>query len=220
MSVQWTQTLPHTVYAVRRDPVAVFEGTLSAGQLDAQQISGTFEMANTNGEYGYDGVTRMRWTAAILPSAARDRIDYVGGAKPTGSGRLEGTWNARWAVRSDGFDAHGLCMDFSADALDVLALGCRSPSNAGLQPTRDVDGDGLETFQDTCPELARSGMTDVPGLIQCCTDGDGTVTLGLDCGAATAFQDGYRFDLDARAGAAVVIWEEEEEEEDESTSPS
>lgn len=51
----------------------------------------------------------------------------------------------------------------------------------GLQPDLDLDGDGLESFEDT----------DGDGVIDRCTDGDGDAVDGVDCPADGRFADGY-----------------------------
>lgn len=67
-----------------------------------------------------------------------------------------------------------------ANMLDVLATGC---GFLALQPDADIDGDGLERYQDT----------DGDGAIDRCIDGDGTMIDGTDCTVNPAMADGYSF---------------------------
>jgi len=63
-----------------------------------------------------------------------------------------------------------------------------------VQPDIDLDGDGIETIQTVAQE----------GVISC-TDGDGTVIQGADCGCDPRIADGYSiaFSIDLR-GATVL----------------
>ena len=62
----------------------------------------------------------------------------------------------------------------------VLELGHLEP----LQPDVDLDGDGLERFEDTNPD-------DGVAAIDRCIDGDGAEILGADCVTDPRIQDGY-----------------------------
>ncbi|HUH02640.1 MAG TPA: hypothetical protein VML75_11660 [Kofleriaceae bacterium] len=78
--------------------------------------------------------------------------------------------------------------DFNASALeDVVRLG-------GLQPDIDLDGDGLETI------LAEAG----DGIISC-TDGDGTVIEGADCGCDPRIADGFSIAFDITLVGAGIL---------------
>jgi len=63
--------------------------------------------------------------------------------------------------------------------LDVLIGGCGF--GLSIQPDVDIDGDGLESIDDL----------DHDGVIDQCTDGDGTIITGSNCPTDPAIADGY-----------------------------
>jgi len=66
--------------------------------------------------------------------------------------------------------------------LDMIVGGCGFLPLL-LQPDTDIDGDGLEKYADT----------DDDGVIDRCTDGDGTVIEGTTCTTDFRMADGYSF---------------------------
>jgi hypothetical protein len=92
-------------------------------------------------------------------------------------------------------------------ALDLLALGC-GPFLEGVQPDDDLDGDGLETYHDTCPTPVGGVEPDAAvddGIISCCVDGDGAIIAGADCPADARMADGYIMDFELHATRIELV---------------
>ena len=183
---------------------AVFEGTVSNRTIDVSLVSGSFSAASSSTEGGYTGIKKnLRLQAPLVPNDAGTAIRSIGGVNDVGE--LVGIWPARDADAELDPDFHELCGGWGS-ALDLLALDtkCGSTIDLGV-PARDVDGDGIEQFLSSCPELIGVEKNNT-WQVQCCIDGDGTVEVGSFCANKPGFADGWEFRLDFMARPVVFSY--------------
>ena len=183
---------------------AVFEGTVSNRAIDVSLVSGAFSAASTSNEGGYLGINKnLRLQAPLVPNDAGTAIRSIGGVNDVGE--LVGIWPAKSADANSTVDLHELCGG-PGSALDLIALDtkCGSTIDLGV-PARDVDGDGIEQFLSSCPELIGVEENNT-WQVQCCIDGDGTVEVGGHCAAKPGFADGWEFRLDFMARPVVFSY--------------